>query len=344
MRNIWNVRVPKVRSMQTMLIAEVPHGRFVYDMIVNKSQRWRDRYLRAEILPPGWKMGVSRLGRIPIFEPLVIERVEREVPVPERQMRAATRGPRYQATDLCDDSLDQRTLGLSPELADLFHRQQGQGGVEPILRERFDDYPREHSRPRDENDYAIEHLIRRGWQPIRLPEDELEGPYSPSFAPAHHDLDHIHYNPHVRRNPHPQHMHDYIRHPPPRRAEDLVRVPERRRHHHHNHVHYQHHHHQHNLPDHSHPEVRPHRHQHVHFEEDFDDNWEYKHPFERCRSPYRFSVEELEHPYDEVYDDDDDDVGGDIDLHPRYLPHERLLMGPRARRVRGIPWWESDDD
>lgn len=116
-----------------------PNGPLIYDMMVNRSSLWRAKNLRPSILPPGWKMGISRLGRVPVYDPLhepnlsqrVLEHHE-PTAVNRRQGVGAGVPPRYQATDpQFDFATDEFDLGLPPHLAQLYHdnmRRRG-GGV-----------------------------------------------------------------------------------------------------------------------------------------------------------------------------------------------------------------------
>lgn len=273
-------------------------------MMANRSQGWRDRHLRAEILPPGWKMGISRLGRTPFYDPLIVQEPVERLPILPRR----TLGPRYQATDPCYDDLDQRNPRLYPEHTDLVQRQ-GHGLVAGFG-DRFDDRVRDEIYLDSDDDYPPRTGRIRRPLPDRMHEDIVAGPRLTS-----HDLDVVHHNPHL------QHLRDDLRQPAPRPT--LHDRP------HHFHGHHQ----SHRGPHHPHGHRRR-----VHFADDLDDELDWRNPFERRRMPYRFLEEELDYPYDEmVYSDDE------IDLHHRYAAHERLLMAPRERGIRER-WWELDDD
>ncbi|KFY15209.1 hypothetical protein V492_02147 [Pseudogymnoascus sp. VKM F-4246] len=277
--------------------------------MANRSQGWRDRHLRAEILPPGWKMGISRLGRTPFYDPLIVQEPVERLPILPRRAR----GPRYQATDPCYDEIDQLNPRLYPEHADLVQRQ-GPGSTAGF-NDRLDDRLREEIYLDSDDDYPpINARIRRPL-PDRLHEDIVAGPRLSS-----RDLDVIHHNPH--HSLHHQYMRDDPRQHAPRP------ILQDRPHHFHGHRH-----------SHSHSHRNPHHpRRHVHFADDLDDDLDWRNPFERRRSPYRFIEEELDYPYDEIVYSDDE-----IDLHRRYAAHERLLMAPRERAVRER-WWELDDD
>ncbi|KFX92386.1 hypothetical protein V490_05424 [Pseudogymnoascus sp. VKM F-3557] len=291
---------------------DYPGGRLVYDMMTNRSQGWRDRYLRAEILPPGWKMGISRLGRTPFYDPLLVQEPVERLPVLPRRPR----GPRYQATDPIYDDLDQQNPRLYPEHADLVQRQ---GPSSAAISDRFDDRLRDELYVDSDDDYIPRTARIRRPIPDRLHDDIVAGPRFTS-----HDLDVIHHNPHL------QHLRDDLRQEALRPA--IHDRPHR------NHVHHHGHHHGH----HGHHDHRGHRHprgpRHVHFADDLDDDLDWRNPFERRRMPYRFVEEELDYPYDEILYSDDE-----LDLHHRYAAHERLLMAPRERGIRER-WWELDDD
>jgi hypothetical protein len=240
-------------------------------------------------------MGISRLGRTPFYDPLIVqEPVERLFPLGRR-----TRGPRYQATDPCYDDLVQQGLGLYPEHADLVNRQgPGSGAgfgdrIEDLRDEVYLD-PEEDYPPRTGR-------IRRPLLPDRLREDVLVGPRFTS-----HDLDVLHHNPHSQRQPPLRQIHhDRLYH----------------NHGHHNHGH--HHSHRGHLP--------PRGHRRVHFADDLDDDLDWRNPFERRRMPYRYVEEELDYPYDEVaYSDDEVDLHHGYAAHERLLmaPRER---GARER-------------
>lgn len=106
-----------------------PNGPLIYDMMANHSSLWRAKNLRPSILPPGWKMGISRLGRVPVYDPLhepTPPQMVLEHPKPTAVIRrqGATAGvpPRYQATDpQFEFATDEYNLGLPPHLAQLYH-------------------------------------------------------------------------------------------------------------------------------------------------------------------------------------------------------------------------------
>ena len=121
------------------LIMADPNGPLIYDMMVNRSSGWRAKNLRPSILPPGWKMGISRLGRVPVYDPLyetnppqrVLEHPEPTAVISGHGVAAGV-PPRYQATGpQFDFAIDDYNLGLPPRLAQLYHeniRRRG-GGV-----------------------------------------------------------------------------------------------------------------------------------------------------------------------------------------------------------------------
>lgn len=123
------------------LIMADPNGPLIYDMMTNRSSRWRAKNLRPSILPPGWKMGISRLGRVPVYDPLYelnppqrgLEARHQPMAVITRQGVAGGVPPRYQATDpQYDFGADEYNLGLPPHLAQLYHdnmRHRGGSGV-----------------------------------------------------------------------------------------------------------------------------------------------------------------------------------------------------------------------
>lgn len=136
---------PRPHYMQQLLTLarEDPNGPLIYDMMANRSSRWRAKNMRASILPPGWKMGISRLGRVPVFDPLyaplppprvpmVLAQEELELPIAvrrERMVREPIVPPRYQATDpQFDYATDEYNLGLPPNLAALYHHNMRRGG------------------------------------------------------------------------------------------------------------------------------------------------------------------------------------------------------------------------
>ncbi|OBT54887.1 hypothetical protein VE04_04970 [Pseudogymnoascus sp. 24MN13] len=158
---------------------DYPGGRIVYDMMANRSPGWRDRHLRAEILPPGWKMGISRLGRTPFYDPLIVQEPVERLPILPRR----TISPRYQATDSCYDDLDQLNPRLYPEHADLVQRQ-GPGSAGGFSG-RFDDRLRDEIYLDSDDDYPPPRTGRvRRPLPERLHEDIAAGPRLTS-----HDLD-----------------------------------------------------------------------------------------------------------------------------------------------------------
>ena len=275
--------------------------------MANRSQGWRDRCLRAEVLPPGWKMGISRLGRTPFYDPLIVQEPVERLPILPRRIRS----PRYQATDPCYDDLDQQNPRLHPEHVDLVQRQ-GPGSA-PGFIDRFDDRLRDDIYQDSDDDYPPPRTGRiRRPLPDRLHEDILAGPRLTS-----HDLDVVHHNAHLL------HLRDDLR------QQALRPILHDRPQHFHGHHHG---HHGHRSPHH------PRGRRHVHFADDLDDDLDWRNPFERRRMPYRYLEEELDYPYDEIVYSDDE-----IDLHHRYAAHERLLMAPRETGIRER-WWELDDD
>lgn len=272
-------------------------------MMANRSQGWRDRHLRAEILPPGWKMGISRLGRTPFYDPLIVQEPVERLPILPRR----TLGPRYQATDPCYDDLDQPNPRLYPEHADLIQRQ-GPGSVAGFDN-RFDNRLRDEIYLDSDDDYPTRTGRIRRPLPDRLHDDTTARPRLHS-----QDLDIVHHNP-----PHPHLQGDLGQ-------QALRPILHDCPHHFHGH--------------HNNPRGRghPRGHRHVHFVDDLNDDLDWRNPFERRRMPYRFIEEELDYPYDEIVYSDDE-----IDLHRRYAAHERLLMAPRDRGVHERWWELDDD-
>lgn len=127
-----------------------PNGALLYDMMANRSASWRQKNLRQSILPPGWKVGIGREGRIPIPDgllpwsdnpysadmvlapavrpPIIPIQPHNRGPLP--MMPRPWGGPsgpgpihpRYPGTDPnIDPRLSSANMGLSPSLAGLYH-------------------------------------------------------------------------------------------------------------------------------------------------------------------------------------------------------------------------------